>query len=339
VTTELASEDGLRLAVLMAGEVHAVRIDEGALTVYALTPRGEARVALNPNCRREAYLARVRETLGGHALGSPGGYPVHLRHWTRMGQANPRNLEALLKLGEPEAVAAVAYAPGLTDELARRAWWALPTIETAQVMLAHPEVRAGTMGRVLAGFLVEHLPFEADPVAAMNIVRTVLAAGLLDADTRQSLWQKARRRPWYLVGFLESLPDALPADGPARELPAAVDADNAWGAQLARCCSASGQAWLKAMELALDKAPAHEAVYLLFDLIGGYFAPVRAAPGRESLPARDAEAIAALAQVSNSDAEEILVRTTAVGPLLRKKLDPLVGPLLAHLRTLQGRPA
>jgi hypothetical protein len=276
--------------------------------------------------------------LGGQALGSPGGYPVHLRHWTRMGQANPKNLEALLKLGEPEAVTAVAYAPGLTDELARRAWWALPTIETAQVMLAHPDVRAGTMGRVLAGFLVEHLPFEADPVVAMNIVRTVLAADLLDAEARQSLWQKARRRPWYLVGFLESLPDALP-DSPARPLPVEAGAHNPWAAQLARCCSASGQAWLQAMELALDKAPAHEAVYLLLDLIGRYFAPVREASGGEALPAPEAAALAALAEVGSGAAEDILVRTTAVGPLLRRKLDPLLAPLLAHLRTLQGRQA
>ena len=337
VTNELASEDGLRLAVLMAGEVHAVRIDEGALTLHALTPKGEAKVALNPNCRRETYLTCVRELLGGHALGSPGGYPVHLRHWTRMGQASPKNLEALLKLGEPEAVAAVAYAPGLTDELARRVWWASPTVEIAQVMLAHAGVRAGAMGRVLAAFLVEHLPFEPDAIAAMNIVRTVLAADLLDEDTRVSLWQKARRRPHYLVGFLESLPDKLPDDGPALHLSIEVDAENPWAVQLARCCSASGQTWLKAMELALDKAPAHEAVYLLLDLIGRYFAPVRDTAGREALPAAEAGAMAALALVSNHDAEAILVRTTAVGPLLRRKLEPLVAPLLAHLRTLQGK--
>jgi hypothetical protein len=336
VTNELAPEDGLRLAVLMAGEVHAVRIDEAALTLHALTPKGEAKVVLNPNCRRETYLTHVRELLGGHALGSPGGYPVHLRHWTRMGQASPKNLEALLKLGEPEAVAAVAYAPGLTDELARRVWWALPTVEIAQVMLAHAEVRAGAMGRVLAAFLVEHLPFEPDAIAAMNIVRTVLAADLLDEPTRSALWQKARRRPHYLVGFLESLPDALP-ENVARELPCALDASNPWTMQLARCCSPSGQAWLQAMELALDKAPAHEAVYLLLDLIGRYFASVGGMPGREILPAADAEAMAALAHVSNRDAEELLVRTTAVGPLLRRKLEPLVAPLLAHLRTLQGR--
>jgi len=112
----------------------------------------------------------------------------------------------------------------------------------------------------------------------------------------------------------------------------------AWVALLARCYSPVGQAWLKAADLALDKAPAHEAVYLLLDLIGGYFAGVRGAPGREALAGLDAEmqAMAVLAEVSNRDGEEILARTTAVGPLLRRKIDPLVAPLLGHLRTLQG---
>jgi hypothetical protein len=341
MSTELSAEDALRLAVLLAGEVFAVRISEGALTLHALTPKGEAKVALNPNCRPETYLTRVRETLGGHALGSPGGYPVHLRRWTRMGQSSPKNLAALLTLGEPEAVAAVAHAPALTDELARRAWWASPTVEVARVMLGHPEVRRGAMGRVLADFLIENLPFEAEPMAAMSTVRAVLAARVLDETALLSLWQKARRRPHYLIGFLEFLPDALPAEEPARPLPAVVAQMpvNPWAAMMARCYSPAGQTWLKAMELALDKAPAHEAVYLLLDLVGGYFASVRDADGREALGGHEREvlAMAALAASSNQDAEDILVRTTAVGALLRKKIDPLVAPLLGHLRVLQGR--
>jgi hypothetical protein len=338
---ELSAEDSLRLAVLLAGEVFAVRIDESALTLHALTPKGEARVVLNPTGRPDKYLMCVRETLGGYALASPGGYPVHLRHWTRLGQSSPKNLAALLRLGEAEAVAAVAHAPTLTDELARRVWWALPTVEVARVMLAHPEVRRGTMGRILADFLVDYLPFEAEPMAAMNTVRAVLAARLLDAPARQLLWQKARRRPHYLIGFLESLPDDLPADAPARPLPVALtqSTDNPWVAQLARCATPVGQTWLKAAEKALDKAPAHEAIYLLLDLIGGYFGALRAADGRAALAAYpdEAAAMAALAAVGNHSAEEILVRTTAVGAQLRKKIEPLVAPLLDHLRVLQGR--
>jgi hypothetical protein len=341
MSVDLASEDALRLAVLMAGEVHAVRIDEGRMELLALTPRGEARVALHANCRAESYLTRVRETLGGHALGSPGGYPVHLRRWTRMGQTSPRNLEAMLKLGEAEAVMAVAHAPGLSDELAKRAWWALPTAEMARVMLGHPAVCAGTMGPVLVRYLVEYLPFEADPVAAMNLVRAVLASGLADEATCTSLWQKGRRRPHYLIGFLESRAEALPTDLTARPLPEWVvtTGEDAWALLLARCRSATGQAWLQAAEAALDKPPGHEAVYLLLDLIGGYFGSVREAPGREALTGleAEAEALAALSQVSSRDGEELLVRTTAVGPLLRRKIDPLVAPLLGHLRVLQGR--
>lgn len=333
---ELAPEDALRLNVLLAGELLAVRIDEGARTLYGLTPKGEARIPLNPVGRAERYLQRVRELLGGHALGLPDGYPVHLRRWTRMGHAEPKKLEALLKLGEPEAVLAVAYAPTLTDELARRAWWAgqqMPTMEIARVMLGHPAVRAGTMGSVLSDYLVEHLPFEEDPIAAMQTVRAVLAAGLLDAAACEQLWAKAKRRPHYLLGFLESLPDALPAEA-ARPLPAGLP-DTPAGRLLARCYGGAGQSYLKAAELALEKPPAHEAVYLLLDLLGGYFAAGRAASGLP-VPPGEIAALEALAQLSQAAAEPILTRTTAVGPLMRRHLEPLFAPIIAHLRVLRN---
>jgi hypothetical protein len=337
-TDILTPEDALRLNVLLAGELLAVRIDEGAATFYGLTPKGEARVPLHPVGRADRYFQRVRELLGGHALGSPGGYPVHLRRWTRMGQASRTNLEALLKLGEPEAVMAVAHAPTLTDELARRAWWALPTMEVARTMLAHAAVREGAAGRVLADFLVEHLPFEEDPIDAMHTVRTVLAAGLLAPEAREQLWAKGKRRPMYLIGFLEFLPDALPPE-PARELPAlALDAPAAQ--LLARCCGPAGQSYLKAVELVLEKPAAHEAVYLLLDLLGQYFAAGRDAPqALAALPDWQAEAAAldALSRLSNADAEPILTRTTAVGPLMRRHLEPLFAPIIGHLHTLRGQ--
>ena len=45
-----------------------------------------------------------------------------------MGQARDDSLAQLLLLGEPEAVVAAVHAPGLTDELAARAWWAMPNV-------------------------------------------------------------------------------------------------------------------------------------------------------------------------------------------------------------------
>lgn len=331
---ELSPEDALRLNVLLTGEVLAIRIDEGGRTLFGLTPKGEARVALNPVGRTDRYFLRVRELLGGYALGSPGGYPVHLRRWTRMGQASQKNLEALLKLGEPEAVLAVAYAPTLTDELARRAWWAAPTPEIARVMIEHPAVRAGAMGKVLGDYLIEHLPFEEDPVTAMNTVRAVMAAGLLEPAMREQLWLKGKRRPHYLIGFLESLPDALPSAA-SRALPGDLP-DTPAAVLLARCYSGVGQNYLMAAELALEKPLAHEMVYLLLDLLGQYFAEGRDAPTQLANMSTEAAALAALAGLSNRDAEPILTRTTAVGPLMRRHLEPLLAPIIGHLKILRG---
>lgn len=347
MTAELSSEDSLRLHVLLAGEVLAVRIDEGAMTLFALTPKGEARVSLHRNCRPDLYVQRVRELLGGHAMGSPGGYPVHLMRWNSMGQSNARSLEALLKLGEPEAVRAVAQAPGITEELARRAWWALPTMEVARYLLAHPVVCKGAIGQELADFLIEHLPFEENPVQAMNAIRAVVGAGLIDVDKTAQLWAKSKHRPHYFVGFLEHRADDLPPE-PARALSDALQhwlaqpalADDPWVRALRRCNSASGQSFLRAMSLVLDKPPAPETVFLALDILGRYFEPVRQAPLPPDPPEplqREAAAIAALGGLSHADAVPILSKTTAVGPLMRRHLEPLLAPVLAHLAVLRGK--
>ncbi|HSM27799.1 MAG TPA: DsrS, partial [Thioalkalivibrio sp.] len=83
----LSPEDSLRLNVLLKQDLQALRIDEGKMTVYALTGRGEARIPLNPNCPEETYLRRVRETISSNVLGVPHGYPAYLKRWTRMGHA------------------------------------------------------------------------------------------------------------------------------------------------------------------------------------------------------------------------------------------------------------
>ncbi len=335
---DLAAEDELRLAVLLAGEVHAVRIDEGALQLHALTARGEARIALHPPGRPERYLTQLRERLAGHAMGSPGGYPVHLRRWTRSGHASPKSLASLLCLGEPEAVTAVALSAQLTDELARRVWWAQPSADIARYMLGHTGVRAGPMGPTLAQTLVEHLPFEEDADAAMQSVTAIAAAGLLDEPTRQRLWRAAQNRPHYLIGWLEHAGDTLPP-APARELPPGRARGGRrrrpLGRALQRCLSAQGQGALRALALALDKPPTHEAVYRVLDVTGALFAPARDAAPLPGLAAETA-ALAALARASRGDAEPILARTSAVGPLMRRHLEPVLAPLRAQLRVLLG---
>src|SRR6056297_3564796 len=143
---DLSTTDSLKLNVMLASKPLAVRIDESTMTVHGLSEQGEIRVALNPNCRDDLYIRRVRELISGHVLGSPGGYPVYLRRWTRMGQTRDDSLAQLLLLGEPEAVVAVVHAPGLTHEFARRAWWAMPTAENARRMLEREVVVQSPLG-------------------------------------------------------------------------------------------------------------------------------------------------------------------------------------------------
>ena len=109
----LSPEDSFRLQVLLAQDLKAVRIEESESSpaLYALTDRGEVRIPLFPNARLDKYLRHLRELLSGHALGSPGGYPVFLTRWTRHGQMEGLNLGRLLLTGEPEAVVAVVHRP------------------------------------------------------------------------------------------------------------------------------------------------------------------------------------------------------------------------------------
>lgn len=264
---DLTPEDALRINVLLAGAVEAIRIDESRMTLHALSNKGEAKVQLNPNCRDESYLRRVRETLSSHVLGSPGGYPVYLKRWTRMGQARDEILESLLKLGEPEAVVAVVNASGITDDLARRAWWASQTSDNARCMLRQKAVVRGTMGPVLAEFLVEFLPFEEEACNQIASVSLVLQQGLIEPAERMRLWEKARHKHAYYVGFLQAIPDELPdqqAANPAwtsscQRLAGLLEEGNPFATQLCRLLSPAGQSYLASVDTVLKK-PANQDV-------------------------------------------------------------------------------
>lgn len=364
--SELSSEDSLRLNVLMmANPVQAVRIDEGAMTLYALTENGEAKIQLHPNCRADQYIGRIKEFLGGHALGSPGGYPVYLQRWTRMGQTSDKNLEALLLLGEPEAVVAVAHAPGLTDELARRAWWCQPTMEIARWMLEKDSVIQGSMGKVLADFLIEHLPFEENPDARMHTIRLILYGKLADAETTAKLWRMAKGVPYYFIGFLEFMPENLPVDQPARaDYPVAAarlqplaDAGNAYAERLLSLLSANGQTWLHAVTEVLTRPSTSLVVYALLDAISRFFystgyaikaedleelktgaAQMSRGEGEAPQAVKDLlaatphyrqhiEAMLFLSGLTRNTADPWLLRNTAVGALMRRKMEPLAAPI------------
>lgn len=300
---ELSAEDALRLNVLLANPLHAVRIDESSMRVHALSDDGEASVQLNPRGRDDQYLKKVRELLSSQVLGSPGGYPVFLRRWTRMGQARDDNLEQLLLLGEPEAVVAVVHAHGLTDEIARRAWWAMPVADNARRMLERDCIVSGQMGRELAEYLIEFLPFETEHRAMVETVRLVLQPGLVNDELRDKLWRQAKRKNSYFVGFMDALPDDLPEAGRARAdaevigqtLGAMIESGNPVARQLCRCVSERGQVYLKTAELVMKKPTNQDVVVEFLKSLQRYFADV--CPNND--PAADMDTIL-------SDAEALL---------------------------------
>lgn len=372
---ELSPEDTLRLNVLLTQELLAVRIDESRMAVFALTAKGEASIVLNPTGREAQYTRKVREFFSAHVLDSPGGYPVYLERWTRYAQQrDTASLTKLLLLGEPEAIVAVVHAPGLTPELARRAWWAMPEAENARRMLSNPAVAASDVGRELAQYLIDYLPFETEPGAMLNTVRLVLQPGLITEAERQGLWKKALRKGVFYIGFLQAQPGDLPLRQPAHPAAAAVNQalaslcqeGNPYAVQLCKVLSPPGQAFLKTVETAMEKVMDQVTTVALFEVIGEYFAPVRISDGEY----RDSAGLCAYAQACVADSgvaaelarvltvvpeqrdklaaclalalvgeyllDSFFSRSDTVGPLMRRKLAPWTAPLQEQIRVLQG---
>lgn len=375
---ELSPEDSLRLNVMLAGEIQAIRVDSTNLVIYGLSPKGTASIKLHPVGRADQYLRIVRELLAGHAIGSPGGYPVYLQRWTRMGQARDKGLDRLLLLGEPEAVTSVAYSNGLTDELARRAWWAMPVADHARRMLERECVVQGSMGKVLADYLVEHLPFENDPHIIIDTINILLQPGLINDETRQQLWKKGSVDNAYLVGFLARTPDTLPEQREPRgdfdtvnlKLGALISQGNVYAITLHRILSASGQTFLHAFEDVMRYPATQDVVLALLESLWEYFAKLHPAHSHgseqtvetiaanvaahlgsqgcdgqlrnllETAPelSTEIQAMLVLSQIDANIATPILSQTTAHGTLMRKKLEPVSLPILQQIAILRGKP-
>ncbi len=358
---DLAPEDSLRLNVMLANRPQAIRIDESRMILHALSDKGEMEIPLNPTCRDEQYLKQIREMLSMHVLGSPSGYPQHI--WSRMGHLNSENIEDLLLLGEPEAVVAIAYSEELTDDLARKAWWALEDAENARQMLRNADVVKGEMGAVLAAYLIEFLPFETEAEKIMDTVQLVLQPGLVEESVRADLWKRARRKNAFYVGFLAALPDELPeqaAPAPAWErlgdgLREMGEAGNRLAAHLHRLLSPAGQAWLATLEKVLEKPGTQDVVNRVLDVAADYFSPVRAEgpadatieellaeaenwagdPGNAlaqqilNLDSGLVEALVAMRVLSGSGygvVRPVFGKSDAIGTLMRRKLQPVLEP-------------
>jgi len=366
---QLSSEDSLRINVLLANKPTAIRINESSMILFGLMPDGDAQVKLNPNCRDEQYVKRVKEVLSSHISGSPGGYPIFIQRWTRMGQMRDDSLEQLLLLGETEAVVAVTCANGLTDEIARRAWWAMEDPENARRMLGHEEVVTGEMGRVLANYLIEYLPFETEPEIMIESIRLVLQPGLTDIEVQQNLWKKGGRKSAYHVGFLLSVPNDLPIESNEHHLFSLLKNDlelmvdsNPYANVILQLLSTKGQAFLHAFENILKKPSNQEVVNMALDAVRYYFADLRSDGDPDLTIDELKEEAESFIKTDNKAFNEIIAlddrllilmkslrimsglgygvlrpafhNTTAIGSLMRKKLEPIFEPLREEIKIL-----
>ena len=370
---ELSSEDQLRLNVLIAQPLQAVRIDESRMCVQALSEKGEANVQLNPTCKDEKYIRLIRQFLSTHYLGSPGGYPVFLRRWSRMGQARDDSLERLLLIGEPEAVVAVVHAPGLSDELARRAWWSSTSAENARRMLDKKSVVKGNMGTELAQFLVEFLPFEEQQKTIIDSVRLVLQPGLINDVMRKDIWDRGKRKNSYYVGFLLQTPNDLPIDISSHKkwqslvsnLQTEISQGNKLAKLLCDTLSPAGQAFLYTTDLVLQKPNDQDVVVALLNAIGSNFKEINVGATNwrdmqslskytdeiytdnysltDKILAIDSslkpqlKAIISLSMISETLVDPIFGITDAIGSLMRKKIKPVVNPLSEYIHLLQSQ--
>ncbi len=368
---QLSNEDNLRLNVLLAQKLKAIRIDESKMELYGLTQKGIATVTLNPTCKDEKYLKIVRELLSNKIMGSPGGYPVYIKRWTRMGQERAEeSLQQLLLLGEPEAVIAVVHAPAITPEIAEHAWWAHPTADNARKLLEKKEVVEAPLAKELSAYLLEFLPFEIEHKDMIESARLCLQPNLLNDKEVSDLWKRAKRRQSLYVGFLHTLPDDLPDTANEHQQFSEIKQklepclkDNDYAMLLLRLLSDKGQAYLQTIQKVIEKASSQDTVVSLFMALNKYHnksslsdyiqlnvedaehTATQYMQNSDNIKANecaellgdDSSKLASLlvcSQMGERTLNHVFGHSDALGSVMRKKLKPVTDPLNKHISNL-----
>lgn len=338
---ELASEDSLRLNVLITQDVKAIRINESNMILYARLPDKEIKIQLHPTFNEERYLRQVKELLASKYLDSPAGFPVFMSRWTRMQQSGKQNLDALLKIGEPEAVVYTVNSPDLNAEQAKYAWWAIPSTEVAIELLKKPAVVNSELSAELREFLLEFLPFETDSNLIISAVHLLVSNDLLTKQQKKSLLNKGKRKAHFLIGFLHCDCNIVPGESSEHPQYASLEElsliDATLFNQLQILLSPAGQNYLNILVTALKKFTDQESIIALFQTMQHFFqlseSPISTDIAKLSIMEL-IEAIQYLSNVHENQLNETLSRTNAVGSVLRKQLQPLTQPIIQHVESL-----
>jgi hypothetical protein len=210
------------------------------------------------------------------------------------------------------------------------------------------------LGREIAAFLLEFLPFEEAAGDMLESVRLVLQPGLIDEEETRKLWQRAQSKRNMLVGFLHALPDALPVNAVEHSLLTTHrQCFEEYGSDIAailkRAMSAPGQAFLLTCEQALTRVSDQDVVISLFEAIADYFREARftdlnyrdiaeletAVNKLEGYSITELDpylrSVLFLSAISVELLNPIFAHTDAIGSGMRKKISPVSGRIFHHL--------
>ena len=187
------------------------------------------------------------------------------------------------------------------------------------------------------------------------------------------MWEKGAGQRSYRIGFLQAEPDSLPPTHPARVDATRYDATlaglatggNRLATLLRRVLSAPGQNFLVTCEQALQKLADQDTVVALLNSLSGYCRDLRSGDGpcqdvatilteaevavteqgeAQALLATvpelwpEARALYALARMDEAIVTPIFARSSASGSLMRRKIEPVLQPVLEQIAVLR-RPA
>jgi hypothetical protein len=342
----LEPEDILKLNVLIATSV-AIRIDTYKLTVVGLNTQFKERtISLKPSGDTHAYIKAVKKLLATQILGVMGGYPSYLKRWSRMGQVESSNLNSLLKLGEVEAVVAVANSTNLNTELLKLTWWCATNTdnqaEIGRFLLTKPFVLNTQTGQEIAQFLLEFLPFVNDTEQLIDTTSLVLQKNLITQKDKIRLWKQGQRKTAFLVGFVEQMSQNLPNEFNAQ-------AQNYTHQDLQIINSEQSQIFLTTLAHILKKINQEYVLYRSLEALGQYMAHTNISP-KNSLDAINQQ-INNLSLIANNEQEKLNARLLLAGvserlvvstisahrltgSAIRKKLAPVLMPIQQALKIL-----
>lgn len=342
----LTPEDTLKLNVLIATCV-AIRIDLYKLVVVGLTQDNkEQTITLNPNIDSGKYIQAVQKLLVSQVLGSMGGYGAYLKRWSRMGQVGSANLKSLLKIGNIEAVAAVANSQNLDIEVLDLVWWCATNTdqqaEIARALLTRDFVLAHPIAPQIAHYLLEFLPFTHDTEQLIDTTNLLLQGNLISQAAKDKLWQQGQRKTAFLVGFIERMRDNLPNTDGTTALDLSVK-------ELACVRSEQGQILLKTIGYILKKINQEYVLYRTLEVLGNYLSHPMIQPLSE-IKALQTQAQMTLEKLGLHDekikarlflagvSEQLVIGTICAhnlaGSAIRKKLSTVLTPIQAALKLL-----